>query len=88
MVLVPSESLMSLLKSTIENWFPKKMKKKQNSCAWMGRPLMRWDDVSTVVLLIDRELPCTDLPHEQLMITLKDGEAFAEYAAQTFQTPV
>lgn len=86
MALVPSESLMSLLKSTIENWFLKKKKKKekQNTCAYLGRPLMRWDDVSTLVLLIDRESLCTDLPHEQLIITLKDAEVFAEYPAHSF----
>lgn len=75
---------MSLLKSTIENWFQKKKKKeKQNSRAWLGRPLMRWDDVSTVVLLIDRESLWADLPQEQLIITLKDAEISAEYPDQT-----
>lgn len=75
---------MSLLKSTIENWFQKKKKKeKQNSRAWLGRPLMRWDDVSTVVLLIDRESLSADLPQEQLIITPKEAEISAEYPDQT-----
>lgn len=72
---------MSLLKSTIENWFQKKKKEKQNSCAWLRRPLMRWDDVSTVVLLIDRELLCTDLPQEQLIKTLNKAGVFCRISS-------
>lgn len=74
MALVPHESLMSLLKSTIENWFLGK--KKKQLC--LQKKANGGEPVSIVVHLIDREPPCTDIPHEQLII-MKGAEIFIHW---------
>lgn len=68
---VPSESLMSLLKSTIENWFPGK--KKEQLC--LQKRASGGELVSIVVHLIDREPTCRETPLVQLII-MKGAEFF------------
>lgn len=60
---VPSESLMSLLKSTIENWFLGKKKVKNAVCS--QQQANRGELVFTVVHLIDREPTCSEILQEE-----------------------
>lgn len=69
---VPSESLMSLLKSTIENWL---LGERKNWLCLQERA-NGGELVSIVVHLIDREPTCTEIPQEQLIIIMKGAEIF------------